>query len=98
MHEETQPDATNSTSRAFRTYHWNEGLDLEISGGVPVWGVSNVGHSGDATWQTDTALDSPIGDASSAPGAGDLVMFVDETGSTGSLSICVTVQYTTEAT
>lgn len=96
MHEETDAESTDDVARSFRSYKWDEGLDLEISGGALVMGVSNVGHSGDATWQTDVTLDSPIGDTSNAPGAGDLVMYVDETGGTGSISICVTVQYITE--
>ena len=96
LHEETDAESTDNVARMFRSYKWDEGLDLEISAGVPVWGISNVGDSGSVTWQTDVALDSPVGDASSAPGAGDLVMLVSETGGTGSLSISVTVQYITE--
>ncbi len=98
MHEETDAESTDDAARSFRSYKWDEGLDLEISGGALVWGISNVGHTANGTWQTDVALDSPAGAAASAPGAGDLVMFVDETGGTGSISICVTVQYITEGT
>lgn len=97
MHEETDDEATDNRAKWFYRYAWPEGLDLEISGGVPVMGVSNAGHTDNVTWQTDVNLDSPIGDAASPSGVGDLVLFVDETGGTGSLSICVTVCYITEA-
>lgn len=98
LHEETDAESTDDAARSHYHFEWREGFDLEIASDAPVWFVSNVGHSGDTTWQTDVDLDSPIGDTSNAPGAGDLVMYVDETGGTGSISICVTVAYLTEAT
>lgn len=100
LHEETDDQATDGISRSHYHYEWREGFDIEIDADAdaPVWFLSNVGDSGQTTWQTDVALDSPVGDASSAPGDGDLVMLVSETGGTGSISICVTVAYLTEAT
>jgi len=97
MHEETDDEATDNRAKWFYRYEWAEGLDLEISGGAPVMGVSNIGHTNDVTWQTDVNLDSPIGDTVSPPGVGDLVLYVSETGGTGTLSVCVTVYYITEA-
>jgi hypothetical protein len=97
MHEETDEESTDDVSRTFRSYKWDEGLDLEISAGALVWGISSSGDTDNVGWQTDVALDSPAG-AANFPGAGDLVMLVEETGGTGSLSICVTVQYITEGT
>lgn len=94
---ETVINPTDSTDRRNVLYHWPNGLDLEISGGALVKGLSNSGDSADADWQTDVALDSPLGDGLSAPGAGDLVMLVSETGGTGTLSITVTAEYITEA-
>jgi hypothetical protein len=96
MFEETDEESTDDAARTFRSYKWDEGLDLEIGGGALVWGISNAGDTADNTWQTDVPLDSPAGAAASAPGVGDLVMMVEETGGTGSLSISVTVQYITE--
>jgi hypothetical protein len=96
LHEEVDDEATDNVAKRHYVYKWDEGLDLEISGGALVWGVSNVGDTNDVTWQTDVSLDSPAGDATSPSGVGDLCMFVDETGGTGSMSICVTVQYITE--
>lgn len=96
LHEETDSESTDNAARDHFRYHWPEGLDLEIVSDAPAWGISNVGHSGDTTWQTDVSLDSPVGDASSPSGQGDLCMYVDETGGTGSISIAVTVQYITE--
>lgn len=98
MHEEVDDQATDGVAKRHYEFGWNEGLDLEVSGGALVRGVSNAGDTDNVGWQTDVALDSPAGDAASAPGAGDLVMLVEETGGTGSISICVTVQYITEAT
>jgi hypothetical protein len=98
LHEEVDDQATDGVSGRHFRYHWPYGLDLEVSGGAMVNVISNVGDSGETRWQTDVALDSPAGAAASAPGAGDLVMWVDETGGTGSISICVTVEYITEAT
>jgi hypothetical protein len=96
LHEEVDDESTDNVAKRHYVYKWDEGLDLEISGGALVWGVSNVGDTNDVTWQTDVSLDSPAGDAASPSGVGDLCMFVDETGGTGSMSICVTVQYITE--
>ena len=96
LHEEVDDQETDDIAKRHYVFKWDEGLDLQITAGALVWGVSNIGDTDDVGWQTDVALDSPAGDATSAPGAGDLVMLVDETGGTGSLSICVTVQYLTE--
>jgi hypothetical protein len=98
LHEETDDQATDGISRSHYHYEWREGFDLEIAADAPVWFLSNVGDSGDTDWQTDVNLDSPLGDAQSPSGAGDLCMLVEETGGTGSISICVTVAYLTEAT
>lgn len=97
LHEEVDDQSTDDIAKRHYVFKWDEGLDLEISAGALVWGISNVGDTDDVGWQTDVALDSPAG-AANFPGAGDLVMLVDETGGTGSLSICVTVQYITEST
>lgn len=86
-----------ATDRIEFKFEWPGGIDLEISGGALVNVVGNSGHSGDVTWQTDTSLDSPVGDASNAPGAGDLVMYVDETGGTGTITVFVKADYITEA-
>ena len=94
---EAVDNPTDSSDR--RTFHfrWPNGLDLEVSGGAMVNLISNVGHSGDTTWQTDTDLDSPAGDTTSPPGAGDLVAYLDETTDGGGLKFSMTVEYVTEA-
>lgn len=94
---ETVDNPTDSTDRRAFIFDWPNGLDLEVSAGVLVNMLSNVGHAGDATWQTDTPLDSPAGDTTQSPGAGDLVMYVDETGGAGTISLTATVEYITEA-
>lgn len=97
LHEEVDDQSTDDIAARHFRYHWPGGIDLEVSGGAMVNVISNVGDSGETTWQTDVNLDSPVGDASSPSGVGDLCMWVDESGGTGSLSICVTVEYITEA-
>ena len=46
-----------------------------------------------ARWQTDVALASPVG--TSAPGVGDLVMYVEEVTDGGTVDIGITVIYET---
>jgi len=72
------------------------GLDLEVDGSNDTLYnvVTNSEQAGSTNWQTDVSLDSPVGDTSSAPGDGDLVMFVDQTA--GNLYIAVKVFYRTE--
>jgi hypothetical protein len=86
-----------ATDRIEFKFVWEGGIDLEVSGGALVNVVGNSGHSGDVTWQTDVSLDSPVGDTSNAPGAGDLVMYVDEIGGTGTVTVFVKADYITEA-
>lgn len=97
LHEETDDNATDDTAARHFSYHWPKGLDLEVSAGAMVNLISNVGDTDDVVWQTDVNLDSPAGAAASPSGTGDLVMFVDETADGGTLSICVTAEYITEA-
>jgi len=87
---------TDSTDRFVYQFKWDGGIDLEVSAGAMVNVVSNGGETDDVEWNTGSALDSPVGDTSNAPGAGDLVLFVDETGGSGTVSFTVTVEYTTE--
>ena len=94
-----QTDDNPTDDDGHRQYRisWPEGVDLEVEGGAMVNTISNDGHSGNAAWQTDVALDSPRGDGLSAPGPGDLVMYVEETGGTGTISLSVTADYISEA-
>lgn len=75
-----------------------QGLDLTIVAGAAVNHLSNVSLAGDTLFQNDTGLASVLGAAAGAtgiPGAGDIVMYVEEV-STGTMdfSIC-TGYYTT---
>lgn len=90
---------TDSTDRFSFEFEWPYGLDLEVDSDndKPYNFVSNAGHSGDTTWQNDTALDSSVADTDAIPNDGDLVMFVDETGGSGTISISVLAEYITEA-
>jgi len=100
MPVETYLEATDDTDRRHYRFHYPWGLDLEVDGTNDTLAnvVSNTGDSGDTDWQTDTDLDSPAGDTTNAPGDGDLVMLWDETADGLTVSICVTVEYTTEST
>jgi len=88
---------TDSTDRIIVQFSWPNGLDLEVSAGAALNLISNDGHTGSVIWQTDVNLDSPVGATSSPPGAGDLVLYVEEPGGTGTISFTITVEYTTEA-
>jgi len=86
--------AVQATDRFFHQWMFPTGLSLEVNAGVLSALVSNASKA-DTTWQTDVLLDSPAGDTTSPPGAGDLVAWLDRTA--GSISFYITVEYTTEA-
>lgn len=86
--------AVQATDRFFHQWLFPTGFSLEVNAGVLANLVSNA-LLADTTWQTDVLLDSPAGNTTSPPGAGDLVARLDRTG--GSISFYITVEYTTEA-
>ena len=76
-----------------------DGLRCEInSSGAQVGFVGNQSESGNIRWQTDVGLASPVGAAAGAtgkPGAGDLVVLVEEVADVGTLDFSLTAIYET---
>ena len=92
----TDLDGTDSTDyrHLVREYY---GLDLEVdtANDVLYHVATNATQAGHVNWQTDVALDSPAGDATSAPGDGDLVAWLDWTA--GNVYMTIKTLYWTEA-
>jgi len=92
----TDHDGTDSTDKRHlvREYY---GLDLEVDAANDklYHVITNSIQSGDTNWQTDVALDSPLGNTSSAPGDGDLVAWLDWTA--GNVYMTIKAFYWTEA-
>lgn len=58
--------------------------------------ITNVTQNGNSTWQNDTGLGSPAGAAAGAtgkPGAGDIVLWVEEVSGSGTVDFCITLFY-----
>jgi len=92
----TDEDGTDSTDKRHlvREYY---GLDLEVdtANDILYHVVTNSTQAGNVNWQTDVALDSPVGNTSSAPGEGDLVAWLDYTA--GNVYFTIKAFYWTEA-
>jgi len=104
FHMEAVGNSTDSTDR----FAWQvdytlggrnpEGLNLAISSGALVYLVTNQAQNDNVTWQTDTGLASPVGaggGTTGKPGAGDLVMWVEEVSGTGTIDFHVVALYET---
>ncbi len=102
IHLEAVGNATDSTDR----FAWQ--IDYTLAGGNPRGVVcdviseatphlvTNITQNGNTNWQTDTGLASPAGAAAGAtgkPGAGDIVMWVEEVSGTGTIDFCITFFY-----
>jgi len=102
FHLQASGNATDSTDR----FAWQldytlggsnpQGINcLVVSEALPHF-ITNVTQNGSTTWQTDTGLGSPAGAAAGAtgrPGAGDIVMWVEEVSGTGTIDFSVTLFY-----
>ena len=71
-----------------------EGLNCLVNdaGDGLVYQASNQEQAGHTNWQTDTTLTSASGTAV-APGAGDLVVWVEEVGGTGNIDFNIAALY-----
>jgi len=104
LHLEMAENPTDSTDRfvgeiEMATPTRPEGLCLAIdtASGKPFYFLSNATQANSSNWQNDTGLASPAGAAGGAtgkPGVGDLVMWCEETGGSGTIDLCVSVDYT----
>lgn len=101
-HIETDVAETDNTNFISQKIYFND-LDLEVNATTAASEVlynvtTNIGHDGDTTWQTDTGLASPVGASGQAygkPGAGDLVVYVEETSDSGTLDFIISAEYDT---
>ena len=73
-----------------------EGMNLQILSGASTYLVTNQSLAGNAAWQTDVGLASPVGAAAGAtgkPGAGDCVVYVEEVSGSGTIDFSLTAFY-----
>ncbi len=77
-------------------FHYPNGLSLQLVSEEPKLWLSNHFENENTGWQTDVDLASPLSAVASVPpGAGDLVMLVDEISGTGTVDFNVAVEYDT---
>jgi len=98
FHLESVLNPTDSTDR----FAWqvdftlggavDEGVNLNVTAGVLTKFASNLTQANHVNWQNDVNRDSPVG-AATKPGVGDLVMWVEEVGGTGTIDFCITPIY-----
>ena len=104
FHLESDHNPTDSTDRftCSRDYTLGgtnpEGINCCITSGSMTKIVTMQRQAGNTNWQTDTGLASPVGAASGAtgkPGAGDIVVWVEEATNGGTLDFSITATYET---
>jgi len=96
LNSETDEQATDGIRQFHVEFNYPWGMDLVVASDALTNVVTNSELAADVTWQTDVSLDSPVGDASSPPGAGDLVALVEETTGGGTISLHILVGYRAE--
>jgi hypothetical protein len=104
FHIEASGNATDSTDRfaVSRDYTCGgsnpSGISARVNaaGDGLLWMVGNQEQAGNTNWQTDVGLASPVGAAAGAtgkPGAGDIVVWVEEVSGTGTIDFSITAHY-----
>lgn len=100
FHLEAVGNATDSTDRFAQSLDFSLGgfndlgIDLTIRGGAGIGFVTNQQQAGHVNWQSDTNRTSPVG-ATTKPGVGDLVVWVEEVSGTGTIDFAISVIYET---
>ncbi len=102
FHLEAVGNATDSTDRFAQKLDFHD-LDLYVNadtaGSEYILGVTTgIQQAGNTNWQTDTGLGSPAGSSGGAtgkPGAGDLVVWVEEVSDTGTIDFMISAEYDT---
>lgn len=98
FHLESVHNPTDSTDRFHASEDYTrggsvpEGINLNVTSGALTKFASNLAQANNVNWQNDTNRTSPVG-ATTKPGVGDLVMWVEEVSDTGTIDFCVTVTY-----
>lgn len=75
-----------------------EGVNLAVRSGATPRIVTNLSQANSANWKNNAGLASPVGVAggdTGKPGAGDLVVWVEEVSGSGTIDFCVTAIYET---
>ena len=102
IHCEARDNATDDTGsiQLMRDYTLGgfnpDGVNLLIESEASTMLVCGQTHSGNAAWQTDTGLASPAGAAAGdtgKPGAGDLVLYLEEATDSGTIDFSATFFY-----
>jgi len=102
FHLESVCNPTDSTDRFHASEDYTrggtvpEGINLNVTSGALTKFASNLTQADNANWQNDVGLASPAGaggGTTGKPGAGDLVMWVEEVSGSGTLDVCMTVTY-----
>ncbi len=102
FHLESVNNTTDSTDRFAQKVDFHD-LDLYVNadtaGSEYILNVTTgIQQAGNTNWQTDTGLGSPAGAAAGAtgkPGAGDLVVWVEEDSGSGTIDFMISAEYDT---
>lgn len=104
LHQEHVDNATDSTGRMVLSRDYTlggavpHGINCQVNSagtGLSAF-VGNQSLADSTVWQTDVGLASPVGaggGATGKPGAGDLVLYVEEVGGSGTIDFSITVTY-----
>lgn len=98
FHLQASGNPTDSTDRFGQTIdftlggHNEEGINLLVSGGATPHLATNQSQAANSNWQNDTNRASPVG-ATTKPGVGDLVVWVEEVTTGGTLDFVISALY-----
>ena len=98
FHLEAVGNPTDSTDRFHAQVDFtlggrnSEGVNLAVVSGALTRFASNLTQADNVNWQNDTNRASPVG-ATTKPGVGDIVVWVEEVSGTGTLDFCLTGIY-----
>lgn len=98
FHLESVDNPTDSTDRFAQTIDFTagganpDGVNCQVTSGVLVHVVTNQQQADSTNWQNDENRTSPVG-ATTKPGVGDLVVWVEETADGGTLDFVLTAIY-----
>jgi hypothetical protein len=102
MHIEAVGNPTDSTDRYTRTFDYTderdlEGIDCSISGGRLNRFKSDANSGNKIELRTDAGnLDNAAGGTAKSASVGDVVVWVEMTGGTGTIDLALTCKYSTE--
>lgn len=98
FHLEHIPNNSAETTDRFADQVFFGPVNLRIVDGALDHVVTNQQQAGNTNWKTGTGLASPVGAAAGAtgkPGAGDLVVWVEEVTTGGTLDFTISADYET---